>query len=500
MEPVSRFSERFSTSQPVSPFDLVLFGATGDLAMRKLMPALYLRDRAQDLHPQGRIIALGRRTISREQYLAKVEEACRSSIEKEQFDEKTFVKLGARIEYQKLEAEQTEDFTRLATRLQVSPAPVRIFYLATAPDLFAPICLQLAKAGLCTPAARVVLEKPIGQDVQSAREISTAVGGVFGEDQTYRIDHYMGKEPVQNLLALRFGNTLFEPLWNRTWVKDVQITIAETLGVEARGEFYNRTGALRDMVQNHLLQLLCIIATEPPSSIDPDAVRDEKLKVLRSLTPIAEEDALGQVVRGQYRAGAADGQPVRGFLEEEGIPPNSQTETFVALKVGVSNWRWAGVPFFLRTGKRMQERVAEIVVNFRTVPHAIFPAVRGPWAGNRLVIRLQPDEGLKLYLFAKAPGDAMNLKPTYLNLDFSEHFQQRPMKAYERLLMDILRGRLTLFMRRDAVDLAWRWVEPILHAWEASREPPKSYTAGTWGPAASSALLAREGSAWHEEI
>ena len=279
----------------------------------------------------------------------------------------------------------------------------------------------------------------------------------------------------------------------------MQITIAEQVGVEGRGDFYNRAGAMRDMVQNHLLQLLCIMAMEPPSSIDPDAVRDEKLKVLRALTPMNTQDALSRTVRGQYRAGAIDGQPVPGFLDEPGIPQESSTETFVALNAEINNWRWSGVPFYLRTGKRLQERVAEIVVNFRNVPHSIFPTPKSGAHGNRLVIQLQPEEGLKLDLMAKTPGDKMALKPVNLNLDFSEQFKNRPMDAYERLLLDVIRGKLTLFMRRDELDAAWRWIEPILNAWEASEEKPKTYTAGSWGPAASSALVAREGSAWHEE-
>jgi glucose-6-phosphate 1-dehydrogenase len=269
--------------------------------------------------------------------------------------------------------------------------------------------------------------------------------------------------------------------------------------VEGRGEFYDNTGALRDMVQNHLLQLLCIVAMEPPSSIDPDAMRDEKLKVLRALRPLAPQDVAGKTVRGQYRAGAIAGQPVPAYLEEAGIPAASHTETFVALKAELNNWRWAGVPFYLRTGKRMQERLAEVVVNFRDVPHALFPSVSGERVPNRLVIRLQPDEGLELHLMTKVPGDEMRLRPVALNLDFAETYHGRQWEAYERLLMDVIRGKLTLFMRRDELDAAWRWIEPILEAWEQDPTPPRPYTAGTWGPAASSALVSRDGLEWRQD-
>jgi glucose-6-phosphate 1-dehydrogenase len=483
----------------ISPFDLVLFGGSGDLAMRKLLPALYYRHLDGDLPEHGRIIGVARQPLSREEYIARVEENCRQFVAPEHFIKETFESFAARLNYQRVDANSEEDFKQLAAYLKDSPAEVRVFFLSTAADLFRIICAHLAKAGLVHPGSRVVLEKPLGRDLASAQKINEEVGEVFAEPQIFRIDHYLGKEPVQNLMALRFGNALFEPIWNRTWVRDVQISIAEQVGVETRGDFYDRNGALRDMVQNHLLQLLCIIAMEPPSSIEPDAVRDEKLKVLRALVAFTPADVGTKTVRGQYRAGAIGGKPVQGYLEEQGIPPDSTTETFVALKTEINNWRWSGVPFYLRTGKRLQERTAEIVVNFRSVPHSIFPASQGVIQGNRLVIQLQPEEELRLYLMAKVPGDRMVLKPVHLNLDFSEQFRNRPMDAYERLLMDVIRGQLTLFMRRDEVDAAWRWIEPIMHAWDASGETPKPYTAGTWGPAASSALVGRDGSAWYEE-
>jgi glucose-6-phosphate 1-dehydrogenase len=484
----------------VRPFDLFLLGGSGDLAMRKLLPALYYRHRAGDFPDHGRIIGIARQAISREDYIARVKENFAKFVAAEDFTEEMFDTFAARVDYQQVEADSEADFKRLADHVRGSPAEVRVFFLSTAADLFGIICANLATAGLVHKDSRVVLEKPLGRDLASAQLINEQVGSVFSEPQIFRIDHYLGKEPVQNLMALRFGNALFEPIWNRTWVSNVQISIAEQVGVETRGEFYDRFGALRDMVQNHLLQLLCIIAMEPPSSIDPDAVRDEKLKVLRAIEPFSSTDVLNNTVRGQYRAGAIDGKPVPGYLEEQGITRGSHTETFVALKAEINNWRWSGVPFYLRTGKRLQERTAEIVVNFRTVPHSIFPSSQAPIQGNRLVIELQPEEELKLYLMAKVPGEQMLLKPVYLNLDFSEQFKHRPMDAYERLLMDVIRGQLTLFMRRDELDAAWRLVEPILRGWESSGEKPKSYTAGTWGPAASSALVGRDGVEWHEEI
>ncbi len=481
----------------VTEFDLIFFGGTGDLAMRKLLPALYYHFR-DSKHTEGwRIIGLARQQMTREEYLALVSEHCRRFIPGGEFDALAWTAFTAHLEYLPMDGTHPEGFAELARRLQHSQNRVRVFYLSTAAGLFAPICRNLAAANLVTPQTRVVLEKPLGRDRASSFEINEAVSQIFEERQIFRIDHYLGKETVQNLIALRFGNSIFEPLWRRSNIQDVQITLAETVGVESRGEYYDRYGALRDMVQNHLLQLLCILAMEPPSSIDPDAVRDEKLKVLRALRPISLETLKTKTVRGQYRAGAIGGQAVPGYLNEDGIPADSSTETFVAIKAELDNWRWSGVPFYLRTGKRMQERVSEIVVNFRPVPHAILPT--SATEGNRLVIRLQPTEEVMLYLMVKVPGEEMKVRSVDLNLDFKQEFKTRAWDAYERLLMDAIQGKLTLFMRRDELDAAWRWIDPIRDGWDASGDPPRLYAAGTWGPTAAGTLITRDGYSWRED-
>jgi glucose-6-phosphate 1-dehydrogenase len=485
---------------PVDNFDLVLFGATGDLAGRKLLPALYMRYREKDIGSHARLFATARQHLSPDDFRTHARQRLQENVDPAQLDGPTCEAFLRLLEYVPVDGAIPESFKALAARLAERSADrVRVFFLATTPKLFAGICHNLAAAGAVTPKSRVVLEKPLGSDLASSQEISEAVAKIFPEDRIYRIDHYLGKESVQNLLALRFGNSMFEPLWSRAWVHDVQITLAEEVGVEGRGEFYDATGALRDMVQSHLLQLLCIVAMEPPTSIDSDAVRDAKLQVLRALKPYTEADVGTKTVRGQYRSGAIAGKPVPGYLEEPGIPQGSRTETFVALKAEIANWRWADVPFYLRTGKRLQERLAEIVINFRNVPHAILQAPNRLGAQNQLVIRLQPDDGLTLQIQAKTPGEGMRLQPISLDLLFKEELKARMLDAYERLLMDVIRGHLTLFMRRDELEAAWTWVEPIMHGWSTSNDPPKTYPAGTWGPAASSALVGRDGCVWPEE-
>ncbi|MFM9900305.1 MAG: glucose-6-phosphate dehydrogenase [Polaromonas sp.] len=478
------------------PLDLVIFGGVGDLSLRKLLPALYMAHLHNNLPAQTRIHALGRQPWSSSEFLAFVQEKVPSFIDRNAFNEATWQQFLARLNYVSLDATQPQDYAALGAVL--SPGAVRVYYLATAPSLFTAICAHLSAALLIDARARVVLEKPLGHDLASARQINDEVGRYFQESQTFRIDHYLGKETVQNLMVLRFGNTIFEPLWRSPCIKSVQITVAESVGVGSRAGFYDGTGALRDMVQNHLLQLLCIVAMEPPASLDPDAVRDEKLKVLRSLRPMTPADVARDTVRGQYSAGTCAGEAAPGYLQESDVPADSDTETFVALRADINNWRWANVPFFLRTGKRMAERRSEIVIEFADLPYKLFPdAPRQP--ANRLMIRLQPEEHVQLQMMAKEPGSGMRLRPVSLNLDLESAFSARRAEAYERLLMDVIKGRLTHFMRRDELEAAWTWVEPIQDGWKASNEKPESYTAGTWGPAASSALMAREGSAWVEE-
>ncbi len=466
--------------------------------MRKLLPAMYARDRANDLPPTARIFCVGRHDWTTEQFIESVNQSSKKHVAAKCLDEAIWKNFCARITYVKLDATDAGSYVALSAALRDDPTLTRVFYLATPPSLFAKICHNLAQAGLATENSRVVLEKPLGRDLASAKRINHEVGRVFSEKQIFRIDHYLGKEAVQNLLALRFGNVMFEPLWRREWISDVQITIAEELGVGGRTGYYDTSGALRDMLQNHLLQLLCIVAMEPPVSISPDAVRDEKLKVLRSLIPFTPTTLKHNVIRGQYRGGHLQGVEVPGYRKEPGADPTSRTETFVALKAEIDTWRWAGVPFYLRTGKRMADQLAEIVVRFKPLPHSIF-AQSNDAQPNCLVIRLQPDEGLQLNLMAKTPGDGMRLKPVELELDFRETFKMPRMDAYERLLLDVLRGHLTLFMRSDELEAAWAWVEPILEYWEREEVEPMPYTAGTWGPPAASSLIGRDGLQWREE-
>ena len=483
---------------PVEPFDLVVFGGTGDLTKRKILPALYHRDCDGQLPPEARIFAVARRSLTQEAYLNEIKAALAEHV-REALDSDTLQRFLGRFAYLEVDALGSHGWKELAKALD-EPERIRIFYLATAPSLFGPISLGLAKAGIVTPLTRVVLEKPLGSDLASAQAINDEVAEVFPEDQTYRIDHYLGKETVQNLITLRFANILFEPLWNATAVDHVQITVAESIGVGDRGEYYDKAGALRDMVQNHLLQLLCLVAMEPPTVFDAGAVRDEKLKVLRALKPIGAREVASHTVRGQYRAGAIDGKAVPGYLEEIGAR-ESTTETFVVVKAEIDSWRWSRVPFYLRTGKRLGTRASEIVVQYRSIPYSIFQRTGQHILPNRLVLRLQPDEGMKLYLMSKDPGPGgLRFQNTPLNLSYAEAFTVGYRDAYERLLMDVVRGNPTLFMRKDEVTAAWRWIDPILEGWKAEDMLPRPYQAGSWGPSDATALITRDGRAWHEDI
>jgi len=487
---VARFIE-------VDDFDLVVFGASGDLAHRKLIPALYHRDCDGQIPENARIVCSARRDYSHEDYREWASLALKEHVA--DIDEAHLDRFLNRVYYVKIDIGSGEGFDDLKKILNERTEVIRAFYLAVGPDLFATICEKIGQAGLVTDRTRVVIEKPIGKDGASAKVLNDTVGAVFDEHQIFRIDHYLGKETVQNLMALRFANALFEPLWNAAHIDHVQITVAESLGVGGRAGYYDTAGALRDMVQNHILQLLCLVAMEPPESMDADSVRDEKLKVLKALAPITEQNAERVTVRGQYRAGASAGGAVSGYLEELGDPA-STTETFVALKAEIANWRWAGVPFYLRTGKRLAQRVSEIVVQFRPIPHSIFDEEAGTISANRLIIRLQPDEGVQMKVMIKDPGPGgMRLRQVPLDMSFAEAFKVRNPDAYERLIMDVIRGNQTLFMRRDEVDAAWTWIDPILEAWANSKDTPRGYTAGTWGPSASIALVERDGRTWAED-
>jgi glucose-6-phosphate 1-dehydrogenase len=486
---------------PVEDFDFLVFGATGDLTLRKLVPALFQRFRAKQFSAACRIIAAARSDLTDETYRERAEAALLEHVPEEQRDAETLSNFLKLIFYTRVNGAHEEGWEQVNAVFAGAPSRVRVFYLATSPNLYGAVCNNLKRQGLVTPKSRVVLEKPIGHDLASARQIIEDVGQVFSEKQTYRIDHFLGKETVQNLLALRFANVIFERLWNADVIDHVQITVGETVGVEGRGDYYDHSGALRDMVQNHLLQLLCLLAMEPPISLHADALRDEKLKVLRALRPMAPHEVGHLTVRGQYAAGAVGGRSVDSYLKDLGEDRTSDTETFVALKAEVRTWRWAKVPFYLRTGKRLPQKVSEVVIQFRDIPISVFPPEAAEMQPNRLIIRLQPEEGIRLAMMTKDPGPGgLRLRPAELDISFEKAFAIHYPDAYERLLMDTVRGNATLFMRRDEVEAAWLWVEPILDAWANSAERPKPYAAGSWGPTASIALIERDGRTWHEEL
>lgn len=484
---------------PVEPFDIVVFGATGDLALRKLIPALFHRWCDGQITPDSRIVAASRDGMDQSAFR---ELAATHVLDGKASDDrrKAWSAFTERLTYVSLDVSgEGDDWADLRAALDPDENKIRLYYLALPPAIYGSVCAGLAAQRLNTPRARIVLEKPIGSNFHTARRINDRVGEVFLENNIFRIDHYLGKETVQNLLILRFANYLFEPIWNANGIDHVQITVAETLGAGKRASYYDRSGALRDMVQNHLLQLACLVAMEPPSSLDADAVRTEKLKVLKALRPITAENVSQDVVRGQYQAGAAGGEAVPGYADEVGH--ETGTETFVSIRAQLDNWRWAGVPFYMRTGKRMASRRSEIIVQFKDVPHNIVGAAKGALHPNRLVIRLQPDEGVKLMLMTKDPGPGgLRLRYVPLNLAYAEHFEANYPDAYERLLMAVVRGNLSLFMRRDEVEAAWRWVDGIIHAWDEGQAKLYGYTAGTDGPTASGLMLARGDREWFDGL
>ncbi|ADG80775.1 Glucose-6-phosphate 1-dehydrogenase OS=Tsukamurella paurometabola (strain ATCC 8368 / DSM /CCUG 35730 / CIP 100753 / JCM 10117 / KCTC 9821 / NBRC 16120/ NCIMB 702349 / NCTC 13040) OX=521096 GN=zwf PE=3 SV=1 [Tsukamurella paurometabola] len=486
------------STSPIAPCDFVVFGGTGDLTVRKLLPALYLRDRDGQLPDDTRIIAVSRAGLDAAGYRDKVHGELERFVTSDALDEAVVDRFLRRLEFAGIDAADGSTWEPLTALLPREADRIRVYYLACAPRLFGPISENLAANGLVDQHSRVVLEKPIGHDLESARAINDAVGAVFDESQIFRIDHYLGKESVQNLLVTRFANTVLEPLWNSTSIDHVQITVSEEIGVGSRGEYYDTSGALRDMVQNHLLQVLCLVAMEPPTYVDRESVRDEKLKVLQALKPMTPEDAERDTVAGQYGPGLVNGVAVPGY-RDEADNADSRTETFVAVKAEVRNWRWAGVPFYLRTGKRMERRHSEVVIAFNPVPHPMFPGSEGTSEPNRLVIRLQPTEGMRLHMTAKEPGPGgIRLRPVSLDLNYTEVFPHPSPDAYERLLMDVVRGNPTLFMRRDEVEAAWTWVEPILANWARTERVPRRYPAGTDGPVDAVTLIERDGRTWNE--
>ncbi len=479
---------------------LILFGGGGDLAMRMLLPSLYFLDH-DGLLPDGlKIIGAARSEESAEEYVAKVHEAVKARAEADGgWSEISWARMKARLDY--LAVDATDPASLAPLKAKCGDGEVTSF-LAVSPSLYGRIVTAMKAAGLAEKNCRIVLEKPVGRDLESFLEIDDAVAHAFDERQVFRIDHYLGKETVQNLIALRFGNTIFEPLWNNLTVDHVQITVGETVGVGDRWPYYDEYGALRDMLQNHMLQLLCLVAMEPPSDLDPDSVRNEKVKVLRSLRPITLEEAERVTVRGQYVAGTSEGKPAKGYDEERGQA--SDTETFVAIRADIDNWRWAGVPFFMRTGKRLPEKRTEIVIQFKPVPHSIFDhGDRGAIEANRLVIELQPEEDISLSVMNKKPGldQRMQLQPIKMSLSWGVNGKDaappRRRIAYERLLLDAMHGDSTLFVRRDEAEQAWKWVDEVSEAWSGAGFKPLDYVAGTWGPEAADLLLSRTGRKWN---
>jgi len=498
--------EGLSNRQMPQPCSVVIFGASGDLTFRKLIPALYNLAADADLPAATNIIGFARREKTDESWRAELKETTAKS-SRSGLNEQIWQTFGSRVYYHPSEFGQAAGYQSLAQRLdtldtQSATFGNRLFYLSVSPTDYEGILTQLAAAGLNRPRdgawTRVIVEKPFGTDLASAYALNEAVGRVFREEDTYRIDHYLGKETAQNIMVLRFANSIFEPLWNHRYIDHVQITAAEPLGVEQRGPYYEKSGALRDMVQNHLLQLLCLTAMEPPTDLGADSIRDEKVKVIRSLRPMTPADVARNVVRGQYAAGAIAGKEVPDYRAEDRVSPQSMTETYAALKVSVDNWRWAGVPFYIRVGKRLAKSGTEIAVQFKNAPSVLFNLPDEPLGPNVLVIRIQPDEGISLRIQCKMPGNAIHIEPVKMDFHYGTSFGKASPEAYERLLLDAMSGDATLFARRDEVEGAWRFIDAIEDAWHQTPNPPPlcTYPSGSWGPKEADDLLELEGRAW----
>ncbi|MBK8815680.1 MAG: glucose-6-phosphate dehydrogenase [Methylococcaceae bacterium] len=485
--------------KPYKPCDLVIYGALGDLSRRKLFISLYRLEHANLIEPETRITGVDRHEVNTTEFI----EIARKSLQ--EFSSETLIddvwdRFSARLSYVKMDLTQVEQYKVLNT-VTDSNTRVLVNYFAVAPFLFKNICQGLAHSGVLTNESRMVMEKPIGHDLKSSQEINDEVAKVFSEDQVFRIDHYLGKETVLNLLALRFANSIFTTNWNHNTIDHIQITVAEEVGIEGRWEYFDKTGQLRDMLQNHLLQILTFIAMEPPVNLEANSIHNEKIKVLKALRPITSNNVDEKTVRGQYTGGYIKGANVPGYLEEEGADTKSTTESFVALRVDIDNWRWAGVPFYLRTGKRLMGKRTEIVVYFKQLPHNIFKDSFRDLPPNKLIIHLQPNEGVEIEMLNKIPGidEHIKLQKTRLDLSFSDAFKKnRIFGGYEKLVLEAMRGNPTLFLSREEIEQAWTWVDSIQDAWRHYNESPKSYPAGTWGPIASVALLARDGRAWEE--
>ena len=490
---------------------MVIFGASGDLTKRKLVPALWSLFQGRVLPEPFAVIGVARSEMSNEEFRARMREAITDFARVQPPAQKVWDRFASCLFYYTGDPADPGlypglgEYIRRVEQERGTPGN-RLFYLSTPPSIYAPVVTRLGEAGFNRPPdtpggwTRIIIEKPFGRDLRSSRALNQAVAGAFSEDQVYRIDHYLGKETVQNILVLRFANGIFEPLWNRNQVDHVQITVGETIGVEARGAYYEEAGALRDMIQNHILQLLCLVAMEPPVTFDADPVREEKTKVMRALRPIPPADVDTVAVRGQYGPGFVEGRRVRGYREEKGVSGESITETYAALKLRVDNWRWAGVPFYLRTGKRLPKRTSEIAVQFKQTPHLVFR--RDPEAqvqANQLVLHIQPDEGISLSFGAKLPGPELRIRPVEMDFDYGRAFGGEPPEAYERLLLDAMKGDATLYARGDWVDMAWELLDPVLEAWREG-DPKKfpNHEAGTWGPPEADTLLERDGRLWRQ--
>ena len=486
------------------PCTVVIFGATGDLTHRKLVPALYNLTADGAMPPAVSVVGFARRDKDDAIFRKELEEAARK-FSRQKINDELWANFSESIYYHRSEFDKLEGYVSLAKRLDELDATRgtrgnRLFYLAAAPDQFEVILRNLRESGLNRTKAgswaRIIVEKPFGTDLPSARLLNDLVEEAFPEQDTYRIDHYLGKETAQNIMVLRFANAIFEQLWNARYINHVQITASEPLGVEGRAGYYDKSGALRDMVQNHLLQLLCLTAMEPPAGLDADAVRDEKVKVLKSLRPIAGEDVKKFVVRAQYGAGAINGKRVAAYRDEQGVSPESVTETYVALQLNIDNWRWAGVPFFVRVGKRLPKGATEIAITFKGAPPVLFNAAGETIDDNVLVIRIQPDEGVSLRMSSKMPGASLRIEPVKMDFHYGTSFGKATPEAYERLLLDAMSGDPTLFARRDEVEEAWKFVDALHEAWAKDSEDLALYSSGTWGPTEADELIKRHGATW----